>query len=137
MVGLVVGRSRHEVVVCRTVDRNKEAFDAGEEGVVASCLEVGEAGCIVGVVDRGGQGVGGVECEVQDGLGEGETVDGFEGDGAGLRADGQNAVVDFGVEVISHVGWNSIAELVEVVSCYVAGDDRGVPHMAAGVHELD
>ena len=137
MVGFVVGRSRHEVDVCRSVDPNEEAFDAGEEGVVTSCLEVLKARCVVGTVDGGGHSVGSIHCEVQDGFREGESVDCFEGDGAGLRADGQDAVVDFGVEVVSHIGWNTIAELIEVVFCYVASDNRGVPYVAAGVHELD
>lgn len=64
-------------------------------------------------------------------------MDGFEGYGFGLRADGEDAVVDFGVEVGGHVRWDAIAELVEVVVGYVAGDDWGVPYVATGIHELD
>ena len=45
--------------------------------------------------------------------------------------------MDLGVKVISHVGWNSIAELVEIIIGYVASDDWSIPHVAAGVHELD
>ena len=63
-------------------------------------------------------------------------MDSFEGDCAGLRANGQHAIMDFGVKVFGHVRWNSIAELVEIFICHIASDDRGIPYVGAGVHEL-